>query len=300
MKKPKRRSIQSSSVGLIAVDALSRGQSAYIFGNNSKGIYIKTSGKWLVFLSYDRFRGPLSITLDEVDPIFHRASVGRPVNITPQSLSLPDIDMTIMLQGGEIWPARYPLRTLHKDPGCYERVIYFAKKVLSNQDKDGLVNLLNPLLDLPNGRSLPQETGIIDGLTIKRLQKHIQDGEANPLAMLLSTMLGSGPGLTPSTDDFATGLLLTMNRWLNSNWTSAALNRLNCQVLEAAYAKTTSLSANLIECATLGLANERLVNALDWLVTGVAREPEIIAPLIGWGHSSGIDVFVGMAVTLSA
>jgi hypothetical protein len=37
---------------------------------------------------------------------------------------------------------------------------------------------------------------------------------------------------------------------------------------------------------------------LDLLVTGVAREPEVVAHLLEWGNSSGADAFVGMAVVL--
>jgi hypothetical protein len=91
---------------------------------------------------------------------------------------------------------------------------------------------------------------------------------------------------------------LALNRWHNLFWSADKLRDLNQQVVETAYKKTTTLSANLIECAALGLADERLVNTLDWLITGSPRNTDILADLLGWGNSSGVDAFVGMTATI--
>jgi hypothetical protein len=65
-------------------------------------------------------------------------------------------------------------------------------------------------------------------------------------------------------------------------------------VVEAAYRDTTTLSANLIECAALGLADERLIQANDYLAVGNFQLPEISSGLLSWGNSSGVDALVGM------
>ena len=69
---------------------------------------------------------------------------------------------------------------------------------------------------------------------------------------------------------------------------------------QAAYEKTTTLSANLIDCAARGLANERLINTLDWILTGEPGEANVIANLLGWGNSSGVDAFTGMAAAIKS
>ena len=93
---------------------------------------------------------------------------------------------------------------------------------------------------------------------------------------------------------------MVLNRWKEVIFDGQDLDRLNQQVVEAAYRKTTTLSANLIECAALGLADERLIEALDWLVSGSEQEPTHLDEMLDWGSSSGIDVFVGYVVALSA
>ena len=300
MKNSNYRVFKSKSIGIIALEILSKDQDAHVFGKTSKGIYIKTSSRWLVFLSFDQFRGPLTITLDEVNPILQHASTGKPIHITSQSLYLPDLDLMITIQGCEVWQSQLASTPLLNDGERHERLVCFTKEVMSKERGIGLGKLLPPLLGLPHTYPAPRIFRNFNWADIQRLQEYIQNGERDPLARQLANLLGSGPGLTPSADDFAMGLLLTLNRWPNPHWTAGGLRDLNLQVVEAAYAKTTSLSANLIECATLGLADERLINALDWLVTGVAREPEFVDHLMGWGNSSGVDAFAGMAVTLTA
>jgi hypothetical protein len=292
--------IKAASVGIIVSKILSKDEDIRVFGKTSKGIFIKTCDRWLVFLSFDHFRGPLTITLNEKDPNLQTVSAGDPLKIHSHAIFLPNLAMTINIDGSEVWRPPPPSALPLSDAKCNEKLVHIAEKLMSNKNGEGLACLIPPLLGLPE--VLPPKK-IIDGLNwayIQQLQTEIRNGEAVRTSGLLSSILGSGLGLTPSADDFCAGVLLTLNRWQNPTWTSDRLRELNLRVVEAANKKTTTLSANLIECAALGLANERLINALDWIVTGIAREPKIVPHLLGWGNSSGIDAFAGMAVALTA
>ncbi|MFN2177092.1 MAG: DUF2877 domain-containing protein, partial [Anaerolineales bacterium] len=64
--------------------------------------------------------------------------------------------------------------------------------------------------------------------------------------------------------------------------------------------KTTTLSANLIECAASGLADERLINALDWIKCGSSHKVRtLIDGLLGWGNTSGISAYIGFLFALN-
>ena len=54
----------------------------------------------------------------------------------------------------------------------------------------------------------------------------------------------------------------------------------------------------LMDCAANGLADERLVIALDGLVGGGIQPGACADLLCTWGHSSGTDALVGMALIL--
>ncbi len=292
--------IKAESIGSIALETLSEDQVAHIFGKTSKGVFIKTSGKQLIFLSFERFRGPLSITFNGPDPVLKQVSNGDSVRIASKSIFLPGLDIRITPDESQVWQPPLPSALLLTGPERDEKLVWFAKEILSQGKAAGLAGLIPSLLGFPDAEPPLQGVNGIDQTNIEQLIHFIRAGEAVPLAGLLTTFLGSGPGLTPSADDFTIGLLLTMNRWGIPHWSTNSLNELNLQVVKAAYEKTTTLSANLLECAAQGLANERLIDALDWILTGEGYGPKIATNLLGWGHSSGVDTFAGMAVALYA
>ena len=95
------------------------------------------------------------------------------------------------------------------------------------------------------------------------------------------------------------GWLLAVNRWETENQNQHNLDLFNREIVAAGYQQTTTLSANLIECAAQGLADQRLIDALDWLVSSSETSMQSIDALLTWGSSSGSDVFVGFVVALS-
>jgi hypothetical protein len=300
MKNPNYRIFTAKNIGSVASEILSKDQEAHISGKTSKGVFIKTSGKWLIFLSFEKFKGPLTITLDKIDPILRLVSGGASIRINSQSIFIPDLDLTIKTAGSEVWQPSLPSALPIGDSERSGKLVDFAQEIMAKKDGVGLGSLIPSLLGFSHAQLPLKIINNLDLASIRQIQDYLRDRQAIPLARLLSTLLGSGPGLTPSADDFILGLLLALNRWQSQFWKVDRLRELNFRVLEAAYARTTTLSANLIECATLNLADERLINALDWIVTGVAPEPEVISHLLGWGNSSGVDSFTGMAVTLTA
>jgi len=166
--------------------------------------------------------------------------------------------------------------------------------------KTGLSWLLPYLLETP-GTSSPadalKQRQLASALNLRR---SFRAGDTAVMASGLSEFMGSGPGLTPSGDDFVLGVMLCLNRWKDANLQENSLNSLNQEVVETAYRLTTTLSANLIQSAALGLADERLLNALDWIKSDIPDGGHLLAGLIDWGHSSGVDVFTGIASVLAA
>jgi hypothetical protein len=95
-------------------------------------------------------------------------------------------------------------------------------------------------------------------------------------------------------------LTLGLNRYQDSTLSRENLEVFNQRIVEAAYRRTTTLSANLIECAALGLADERLIDVLDLMVSGFARNNNVVDFLLTWGHSSAVEAFYGMVIGLTA
>jgi len=178
-------------------------------------------------------------------------------------------------------------------------MVHLAKRIKDDKNEAGLAPLLPILLQFssphrPTAQALsPFQENIL------HLQRELISTSRPPSDEIVTDLLGYGTGLTPSGDDFVIGLLLAFNRWQDMLFPSYNCEKLNRQVIDNAYQKTTTLSANLIECATMGLADERLVNALDWLMGENSPESPPVEGILGWGDSSGIDVFTGFVVALS-
>lgn len=128
------------------------------------------------------------------------------------------------------------------------------------------------------------------------LAKALHSGSPQAAVGVLKGFLGRGPGLTPQGDDFILGLLLALNRWQKCFPPEVKIMAINQEIVRAARRQTTALSASLIACAADAQADERLVRALDGLVTGVPEADECAALFQDWGSTSGWAAFQGMAL----
>jgi hypothetical protein len=132
----------------------------------------------------------------------------------------------------------------------------------------------------------------------QRLLAGLLGGQVSEAASALQAFLGAGPGLTPSGDDLVIGLLLALNRW--GDWLAGGFDipKLSRLTSQAARQKTTGLSADLITCAGNGIADERLIAALDGLMTGDPSLTACAEMLLAWGASSGVDSLLGMGLAI--
>lgn len=289
------RHIEATSIGSIAFESLNSEMEGKIRGVTSQGIFIKTAGRWLHFLSFEPQYGPLTINL----PLANRSEIPLDnemrVRIASGQISIPDANLVITVNHAFVWqpepPSTPPLPAAERAA----RIKLASGKIISSSQGNGLSSILPYLLELPNHKNFNINEIIPPYKNILHVQRSMG---GLPSTSSIVGLLGSGPGLTPSGDDFVIGLLLAVNRWETELATRHNLDLFNRGIVDAAYQKTTTLSANLIECAAQGLGDQRLIEALDWLMSGSGQDAHVIDNLLTWGSSSGSDVFVGYVVAL--
>jgi len=298
--KSPRYKLKAAYSGYQALDALDRSREVFIMGISSYGIYIKTSVPWVVFLSFERFRGPLTINLQEIPKSLRLIGGDEPLHIDQGLLKFPRINLTISATDAKIW--RAPPTPIHCLSSSERRnhVIDIALDVLKQVDNLGysaqLASLVKPL-ETETPFSETRQRGQVD---LFQIQKYYLDRDFHNLVGSLDNLIGSGEGLTPGGDDVLIGLLLSLNRWKDVLWRNNSLTELNQFLIRSAYKSTTTISGNLIECAAAGQADERLIHALDWMMTGIAGYDEIVSQLLSWGNTSGLNAFIGMVVAIIA
>ncbi|GAB3074399.1 DUF2877 domain-containing protein [Nocardioides zeae] len=126
-------------------------------------------------------------------------------------------------------------------------------------------------------------------------------GHATPAALVADapTLIGRGPGLTPTGDDLCSGVLL-VHRVLGTPGTDAAA----AAVLDLARTRTTTASRLLLAAAAEGRATPAVRRVLTTLLAPGPGDPEVtgalgvldrhVAALLALGHTSGADLADGI------
>jgi len=105
-------------------------------------------------------------------------------------------------------------------------------------------------------------------------------------------LIGLGPGLTPSGDDFLVGALALLDA-IGERDTHSALA---CAIADLLAERTTPLSACFLRATAAGHAGEALHRAVSSAITGDADAA--VAAIEKIGHSSGWDMMAGIMSVL--
>lgn len=116
----------------------------------------------------------------------------------------------------------------------------------------------------------------------------------------LQRLLGTGPGLTPSGDDFATGFFVGMQFVAASQGRQAFLGSLTRATL-AQSSDSTDVSRACLEHAAAGRFSAPLTSLVEGIASHANDLSARLADVLAMGHSSGRDaafgVLCGLAVT---
>ncbi len=287
----------AKNIGRLAYESLTPDQDAFLIGVTSRGLFVRIGDSRVIFLSFETYRSPLTLTLTEDAAELRSLEHGAPVRITSGQLIFPDAGVAVTVHPNAVWQQPPPSSPARPVAEQLDNLRFFATQVAFAKNGQGFSALLPPLLGLPTATA-PGDDSLLT--TLPGLRQALKNADLPASAETVGKLLGMGSGLTPSGDDVVVGLLLALNRWRPALWPGGDLERLNALVVEAAYRATTTLSANLIECAAQGESDERLVMTLDSVVTGHPPAGECVPLLLGWGNSSGADALVGMALALTA
>lgn len=113
------------------------------------------------------------------------------------------------------------------------------------------------------------------------------------------TVLGRGPGATPSGDDITAGIVVTLLA-TTTGPTRRRVEALGDALVDVAGERTTTVSTALLAQATRGRVPAVVRTALSALLAPTERDDReaVLADLGDVGHSSGVDMAVGMVLAI--
>ena len=133
--------------------------------------------------------------------------------------------------------------------------------------------------------------------TARTLTEGLLAGDHASLPDRVGTLVGAGPGLTPSGDDVLCGILLGLR--LHPRGSDSLSERLWAAV-QPRLTTTTSLSAALLTEAAQGYAVAPVVRLIEALACRAPGPVEAVQAVLAIGHSSGADLLGGLAGCLNA
>lgn len=248
---------------------------------------INDDQEMLTLLDNSRDQGPNSIQL-EFDASLAGLLPGDLVEVTDQELLFPRNGLTIETSGLKPDNLTLQLRQVCFDPE--EMAIRYDKLrqvIVEDGCHEGLAPLIDSALPSNNYCSFVEHK-------IAELLNWIETGQVKKLRNGLSGILGFGPGLTPSTDDFLVGLILPAIV-LSKYYTNPIFDVLIEDLPKIAIGKTTTISEEMIRLA----AQAKISSNYKAFITGMFGKTagnisQLARQVIKTGASSGTDFLFGI------
>jgi hypothetical protein len=280
--------LRATSIGIEAQRALGaavRGEVAAVFRNS---FYVRFGDDWACFGSAAIGRGPLNVPLGGALPDWRSAvDVGSPASARRGALDLPGY--AIALDDAPVWAPG-----VHPSSNCDSRadgLSALSQWLPATLPTGGLAALLRqhiPPLTCVEKTAWPAVDVLSSWAALP-----VEDNTPPPLPAVLA-LLGLGPGLTPSGDDFLAGFAVAL-RAVGKGARATALAR----VIGGNEHLTSDLSAAHLRAAISCGLSENLDKLLGALLMGRREAIEAdIGRLCADSHYSPWDALAGIVTVL--
>jgi hypothetical protein len=284
--------LRATLAGPLARRALSVGAQGRVGAVFERSFYIGLGQRWVCVGAQDLGAGPLNLLLEPWPagrPL--RASVGDGDAVTVTERGLSTKRLKISLAGARRWrpepPPAFTAQSLARGLAATSALLR------TRRPQDGL--------GLGHGLSLvcsgPMTPGAVAPLReLARLLRCAAAGEPYSIAApAIAPLIGLGPGLTPSGDDYLGGVLVALSSIGGIRFRDQFWHALEPDLNHG----TTDISRAHLAAAAEGLGCAALHACINAILSG--RQdllPDAITALTGMGHSSGSDMLAGALCVL--
>src|SRR5574341_1998047 len=201
------KEITVTQMGMIAHTKLAQEREASVMGITSHGLFLHLYSGWVVFLSPDVYRGPLTLNYSGDPDDFSILRSGLPARVYPDHLIIQEAGLVIHTGQASPWRASPPPNEVMAPDQRLNQLALVAQQLLARQAASDFGMLIPVILGIEEPRKA-QGNPVYP--LVKRLQQALREGQLAATADALEAILGLGAGLTPSGDDLAAGCLLAI------------------------------------------------------------------------------------------
>lgn len=263
---------------------------------------INEDGKLIPILVSSKPMSPFSIRLESG---FNFENLGIKIGekglFTKKTFKSKNIN--ISYEKSLIWDNRIDLTTNMDTLENIEYKLNITKEFIENMgNKNGIYNLMQFI----PGNIFGSNKGDIEDqsqLFIKERFINLIEGFTNYDIKMINNfskkVIGFGPGLTPSMDDFISGMMIAnlyISHFLQLSIENAY--KLNEEIVKDIENMTTLVSKDMLKAASIGEVNEDIRNLMIALIGTSTNQNlyDILARVISFGHSSGTDILCGIYI----
>lgn len=288
--------IQAQGIGNLAAEKLTHIHDYIVRGNTSRGLFLESQGDTMIFLSYEKYCGPFTVNLpNEANGLLADIEPGEFVKGSGfRDLVIDSFGLRIDTIRINPW-----------EPAPYDGMVT-RKVIKSNTTELAQWARENAQVNLMLSLALAQLTGDVHTEEGNKVMRYLKDlvfafkrKDQGHFLQSAIHLVGLGSGLTPSGDDLLTGINLAVNRYSpvypGLSFYQPWMRELGKTIRE----RTTMISSSLFQAALHGLADERLINAFDEMMSDRMQLEGVVGALRTWGSSSGFDSLAGVMLLLN-
>jgi len=217
---------------------------------------------------------------------------GQTVVASATTLQAPEAALVIDLSGSRPWSGEIAQHRIYARSTHIQHRLSTVRSILEVQADEGFA----PILLRGAGQSSPLRDAMAGRLAhcLPRLAIAGAAWDAEGMAQALAPLVGLGPGLTPSGDDFIIGYLAALWCQAGRDAQLGSLLHALASPLHRLATHTNAISRQFIVNAVMGQFSERLVGVVRALAQPDLDIRARTAEALRTGHSSGADSLVGL------
>jgi len=303
-------SLIAESVGYKALKALMGSKRAKVHSVFDHAFYIQSRSNSLIIsvIKNENYISPTSILIKDFgSKSFKTIGVveGMRAKFDKHALIFGDDAIAIKFgKSSNQSPLSFPKRSSISPSGISLNLRVLRDMIYTSPTREGLVPLLeNVELHGPLQFFLqPQKPTFSETARpyIDMLMRGLFGGDFHTVINGALSILGLGPGLTPSCDDFLTGLILSLNLGgkaliKDRRKQLSFYQRVSDEIRRAAKGKTTIYSQTLLDQARRGEGPKAVIELIHSLLTkDPSRVAAVSKTVIEMGETSGADIAIGV------
>jgi hypothetical protein len=296
-----RRLINAISVGSYALKILKDGAIGEVHSTFERAFNVLISGELVGITRRDVPNGPFNIITD-IEPRDSMRSIvdkGERIRINGDLLSF-EKGLKISLDGAEIWR---PMQGIKNpiDIELVKRNLSLVKEIASRRN-DGFGQLVRQIENMVSGKqfndSQLNQVSRLGLPHIKSLVSAVRSEDLELVRLSAKSLVGLGPGLSPSGDDLLAGFMAGLRWTVNSfNGNADHVDEINRTIVHVAEC-TTMLGEQFLTRAADGEVNEAVEGLLVAILAGKIEEVRTATEkVLAIGETSGVDSIVGILLS---